>query len=118
MGLVQRQIEEAGITTVSLSPIFSLTASVGVPRIGAIEYPMGRPMGAPGDSEGQSEVLRRTLAVAATARTPGTVVHLPFRWPGPRSKAIAEAEGDAPIVKLLRRKPWLLPRLFSRDVPS
>ncbi len=101
----------------SLSPVFNLTASVGAPRVAAIEHPMGRPMGRPGDASGQSEVLRQTLAVAATAQTPGAVVHLPFRWAGPRSNAIAEAEGDAPIVKLLLRKPWLLPRLFSRDVP-
>ena len=48
MGLVQREIEAAGISTISLSMMPELTQSVGVPRIAAIEHPFGLTLGLPG----------------------------------------------------------------------
>jgi hypothetical protein len=83
---VQRRIEAAGLTTVTLSSIPDLTAAVGVPRVAAIEYPQGRPLGQPGDAEGQAAVLRAALSVTETAEDPGTVVDLPFEWPEPPSR--------------------------------
>ena len=115
MGLVQRQIETAGLTTVTLSPIPELTAAVSVPRVAAIGYPLGRPLGQPGDAAGQAEVLRAALRVAASAETPGTLVDLPFEWPEPPSRVRSSPAEPPPIVKLLKRKPWLLPRLLNRE---
>lgn len=118
MGLVQREIEAAGIVTVTLSTIPELTESVGVPRIAAIEYPIGRSFGRPGDADGQRAVLRAALRVAETAAAPGTVVALPFEWPDPPSRSRSIPAEPPPITKLLKKKPWLLPRLLNRDPPS
>ncbi len=118
MGLVQREIEAAGLTTITLSSIPDLTASVSVPRVVAIEYPLGLPLGQPGDQEGQIAVLRATLQALEEMDTPGSVKHLPFEWPEPRRKARSHPPQPPPIAKLLRRRPWLLPKLLARDIPE
>lgn len=118
MGLVQREIESAGMTSITLSSIPDLTASTGAPRIAAVEYPLGRALGQPGDREGQMAVLRATLAALEELDTPGGVQHLPFEWPEPPKRARAHPPQPPPIAKYLRRRPWLLPRLLARDVPQ
>ncbi len=117
MGLVQREIEAAGISTVSLSMIPEFTAKVGVPRLAGIAHPMSRPMGRPGDADGQRAVLSATLEVLRTATAPGTWVDLPFTWPESVAVARRCEEEPPPIAKLLRRKPWLLPRFYAGDIP-
>jgi len=77
VGLVQREIEAAGIATVTLSNIPDLTAAVGVPRVAAIEYPQGQLFGSPGDTDGQAAVLRAALSLVNELDRPG-VVDLPF----------------------------------------
>lgn len=111
-------MEQAGLATVTLSPIPDLTASVGVPRVGAIGHPLGRLFGRPGDATGQRDVLRAALGVLESAESPGAVIDLPFQWPEPPSKARAQGGVEPPIATLLKRKPWLLPRLFSRTPPD
>jgi len=119
VGLVQRRIEEEGFSTVTLSPVPDLTAAVGAPRVAAVEHPLGRSLGLPGDVEGQTAVLRAALRVLETARNPGTVQHLPFKWPESvaRARRIMEPSEPPPIVGLLKRKPWLLPHLWNLDPP-
>ena len=111
-------MEMAGLATVTLSPIPDLTASVGVPRVAGISYPLGRTFGRPGDIEGQKDVLRATLRVVETADAPGTIVDLPFEWPETPSHVKATSSAEPPIATLLKHKPWLLPKLFSREPPD
>jgi hypothetical protein len=115
---VQREIESAGIATVSLSNIPDLTASVGVPRLVAIEYLFGRTVGMPNDADGQREVVRATLQAAAEMKQGRDVVHLPFEWLEPPKRARAHPRQPPPIVQHLRRHPWDLPKLLLWDVPE
>ena len=117
MGLVQREIEAAGLATVTLSSIPDLTAAVGVPRVAAIEYPQGQLFGPPGDAAGQTAVLRAALGLVEELDRPG-VVDLPFEWHEPASRQGSSAPEPPPIAKLLKRKPWLLARLASGDIPD
>jgi hypothetical protein len=94
------------------------TASVGAPRVAAIEYPFGRPLGLPGDRAGQRGVLQAALEVIAVARAPGTVIPLPFTWPQTPHEARAEPPTPPPIVQLVKRKPWLALRLMAHDIPE
>jgi len=80
VGLVQREIEAAGLSTISLSMIPEVTASAGAPRIAAIEHPFGVTLGRPGDAAGQLAVLRAALHAMEGMAEPGGVVHLPFEW--------------------------------------
>lgn len=120
MGLVQRVLEEHGIATVSLSMIPDLTRATGVPRLAGIAYPMGRPMGQPGDAAGQREVLRATLRLLESAPGPGAYEELPFAWPESPGE-VSRASRDVPpppIADLLRRRPWLLADLYSGKIPA
>jgi hypothetical protein len=118
VGLVQREIEAAGISTITLSSIPDLTAAVSVPRLAAIEHPLGYLLGQPGDQEGQTAVLRSTLHSLAEMTRPGSVIHLPFEWPASARRLSARPPQAPPIGRYLLRHPWHIPNLFSRDVPA
>jgi D-proline reductase (dithiol) PrdB len=116
VGLVQREIEAAGLSTITLSCVPDLTASVSVPRVAGLEHPLGIVLGKPGDSEGQMAVLRATLQSLVGMTEPGSVEHLPFEWPEPPKKVHNHPPEPPPISKYLFRRPWLLPKLLSREV--
>ena len=96
-----------------------LTRSVGVPRLAGISYPMGRPLGRPHDADGQRAVLRATLELLVSASGPDTYNELPFEWPESPAQARNTSKDlpPPPIVDLLKKKPWLLPRLYSGWIP-
>lgn len=115
---MQRELEAAGFSTISLTPVPDLTASVCVPRIAAIEYPLGRTLGQPCDTAGQRAVLEATLDALETIQIPGGIVHLPFEWPEVPKDVRNNLPEDPPIARYLARNPWFLPRLLSRNVPK
>lgn len=120
MGLVQRFLEGNGFSTVTLSWMPGLTRAVGVPRLAGISYPISRPLGAPHDPDGQRAVLRATLALLEDATGPDHYVELPFVWPETPAQA-RNASKDvkpAPIVTLLMKEPWLIPRLYTGRIPE
>ena len=94
------------------------TRAVGVPRLAGISYPMSRPMGRPGDARGQRDVLRAMLEVLNSAKAPDTYVELPFLWPETPAQARKGSDVSPPIAQLLASKPWLLPRLYSGNIPA
>lgn len=118
VGLVQRELEAAGFSTIALTPIPDLTASVSVPRIAAIEYPLGRSLGQPCDEAGQMAVLEATLQALETIQTPCEIVHLPFEWPEAPKDVRNLKPVDPPIGRYLARNPWFLPRLLNRKVTN
>jgi hypothetical protein len=64
-------------------------------------------------------VLRATLELLAGASGPDSCVELPFEWPESPARARNASKDLAPppIVELLRKKPWLVPRLYSGRIP-
>jgi D-proline reductase (dithiol) PrdB len=105
------------MSTITLSSIPDLTAAVGVPRLAAIEHPLGYLLGQPGDREGQTAVLRSTLRALTEMREPSSVSHLPFEWPASARRLSARPPKTPPISKYLLRHPWQIPNLFSRNFP-
>jgi hypothetical protein len=103
VGLAQRELEYAGMTTVTLSNIPDLTAAVSVPRLVAIEHPFGQIMGSPGDQEVQRTVLWETLAAVETMHVPGSIKHLPFECS--RTGNESQRHAPPPIVGYLVRRP-------------
>jgi len=97
-----------------------LTRRVGVPRLAGINYPLSRPLGQPGDADGQRAVLRATLALLESAAGPDHYVELPFEWP----ETVAQARNaskdvpPSPIAVLLTKQPWLIPNLYSGRIPG
>jgi hypothetical protein len=115
---VQREIETAGISTITLSGIPDLTVSVSVPRLAAIEHPLGYLLGQPGDKEGQLAVLVSALEALVGIEKPGSVLHLPYEWPESAKKLNADPEEHPPIVKYLLKHPWHIPNLLKRNIPT
>jgi len=97
--LAARFLEEAGFSTVVLTPSPDFHRAVGIPRSAAIEYPYGRPVGQVGDREGQRKVLMKTLEVLEKAKKPGEVWHLPFTWLEEPKKTDWQPPEMSPIVK-------------------
>jgi D-proline reductase (dithiol) PrdB len=116
VGLVQREIEAAGFSTITLANIPDLVAAVSAPRVAGIEHPFGQTVGSPGDAETQTAVLRATLDVLKTIETPGEVVYLPFEWAG-NPKEINHPE-PPPIANYLVRHPWQVRNLLKREIPE
>ena len=101
-----------------LTPIPSLALAVSVPRAAAIEYPLGRTLGKPGDADGQRAVLRAVLHALEIIQTPGEIVHLPFAWNADPKDPYGEPPVAPPIARHIMTHPWQLPRLLRRDVPN
>lgn len=95
-----------------------LTAAVSAPRVAAVEYPLGRSFGQPGDVAGQTAVLRATLEALRAIGEPGEVVDLPFRWPEPPNKVHNEPAEPPPITKAIMRRPWLYRNLLAGKIPN
>lgn len=93
-------MEEEGFSSVTLTMTPEYNREVGIPRIAAIEYPYGRPVGEVNDIEGQRNVLLEALSVFEKAREPGQVFHLPFTWPEEAKNTKWHPPEISPIVKL------------------
>lgn len=82
MGLIQNVIEGEGMSTISLTVHPWVSAGVGVPRAVAFRFPQGNMVGAPGDPEQQTAILKSTLRAVETIEAPNTILEWPFRWRG------------------------------------
>ncbi len=92
-------MEEAGFSTVLLTPTYEFTREVGIPRSAAIEYPYGRPVGEVGDREGQRKILLEALSMLEKAKRPGEVFHLPFTWPEEPKHTDWQPPEMSPLIK-------------------
>lgn len=100
MGLVARFLEEEGFSTLTLTMTPEYSREVGIPRVAAIEYPYGRPVGEVNDVEGQRKVLLEALSVFEKAQAPGHVFDLSFTWPEDPKNTKWHPPEISPIVKL------------------
>ncbi|MCP5025451.1 MAG: hypothetical protein GY929_04125 [Actinomycetia bacterium] len=80
IGLIARQLEEAGIATVSLTSARTITASANPPRAVFVDYPLGRTAGPPRDSSTQGSILRAAFGLIENVDSPGTILDLDLRW--------------------------------------
>ncbi|MCK5724666.1 MAG: hypothetical protein KAI84_19185 [Gammaproteobacteria bacterium] len=93
-------MEEKGFSTVTLTVSPEFNREIGIPRVAAIEYPYGRPVGQVNDDEGQRKVLLEALSVLEKAQEPGQVFHLPFEWPEEPKETKWHPPVASPVIKL------------------
>jgi len=80
VGLIARAIEAVGIPTTSISLTLDLTKATGVPRAVFIKWPLGHPLGEPGNILQQHTLIFDALRLLIEATEPG-VIHQPgYRW--------------------------------------
>jgi hypothetical protein len=81
VGLLQRGLDEAGIATVSITQVPSITRIVRPSLAAFVAHPFGLTLGAMGDDATHDAVLQAVLDEATKDHPAGTIVPLPFRWP-------------------------------------
>lgn len=94
MGLVARAIEAEGIPTVIVMMYEQVARTVRPPRVAYVRFPFGQPLGEPGNAHQQRVVVEDALRLLVTAREPGTVQRLPYRWRREDYARIRRERGD------------------------
>lgn len=75
MSVLAHVFEAAGMATVVLSSVRAMAEKVAPPRALHCEFPLGRPLGVPGDPEFQHDVLARAFALLGAESGPVLVDH-------------------------------------------
>ena len=74
---MQAQLELRGIATASITLLPEITRKVAPPRALAVPYPLGYPLGAPGDRALQRGLLEELLALCYRDDMPLLCEHVP-----------------------------------------
>jgi hypothetical protein len=80
VGLLAREIEAAGVTTVALALVKEVAEAARAPRMLYLHWPFGHALGEPGNVAQQRTILHDMLSMARAASRPGLVIELPYRW--------------------------------------
>ena len=74
VGLIQRAIEEIGISTVSITLVKSITEQVKPPRALAVPYRFGYPLGEPNNPSLQRKIILAALELLQDHQPPPAIV--------------------------------------------
>jgi D-proline reductase (dithiol) PrdB len=80
LAIIQRVLEEDGLSTIALTVEPDLMKCVTVPRAMVVDFPPGCPVGEPTDRDKQLKVLKEALEYLSTMTQPGTIWRSPFKW--------------------------------------
>ena len=112
MGLLAREIEACGVTTVALALVHELAVAVKAPRMIFLHWPFGHALGEPGNVVQQRTVLHDMLSMAVSAPRPGLVIDLPYRWR--REKYLSVVDWEMPSQAVAADQL----RVFVHGLPS
>jgi D-proline reductase (dithiol) PrdB len=80
VGLIQREIEKAGVPTIGVSIVRAYSERVKPPRTIFLKWPYGHPFGEPFHPAQQRVVLAEAFRALYAIREPGTIIDLPYTW--------------------------------------
>jgi hypothetical protein len=80
VGLIQREIEKAGMPTIGISIVREFTEKVKPPRTIFLRWPFGHVLGEPSNIGQQRAVLAEAFRALYAISTPGEILAIPFRW--------------------------------------
>lgn len=80
MGLAAREIEGAGIPTISISIVREITEKTPPPRALYLRFPFGHALGEAGNREQQLAILHLAFKLLFEADRPGTIRDAGLRW--------------------------------------
>ena len=80
MGLIQREIEKAGIPTIGVSIVREYSEKVKPPRTVYLRWPFGHPFGLPFNVAQQRVVLAEAFRALLAITKPGEIIDLSYRW--------------------------------------
>ncbi len=80
MGLIAREIERAGIPTLSMSSAWDITFAARPPRAVFVNFPLNHQTGKANDPKLQRQILLDALRAFELFWTPGMMLTLPHVW--------------------------------------
>lgn len=80
MGLIARQAEALGISTVCMSSALDITRSVHPPRAVFLDFPLGHTAGKAKEPDLQYSIVHDALMALVEMKDPGSIKNLPYRW--------------------------------------
>ena len=80
MGLVAREVEQAGIATITIINFRPHAECVRPPRALFVSYPYGSQWGPPGNHKAQRRLALDALNALETITEPGTILDMPYIW--------------------------------------
>jgi len=81
-GLVARELERLGVSTVCAVTVKEIAQQIRIPRGAFIHFPFGRTLGRAGDVATQEAIVADLAKLLRTLDRPGKIVDLPYRWQG------------------------------------
>ena len=94
MSLVARRLEKAGIATVIVGSAQDIVETAGVPRFVFVDYPLGNPIGRPGEVAEQQATVEAALELVTTAVAPRMTRRLDYDWGSDEWRAVYMHVGD------------------------
>jgi len=80
VGLIARQVEAAGISTLCMGSAYDIMRAVNPPRGAFLDFPLGHTAGKPDQPELQRQILIEALEAFNSLTEPGSIKKLPFQW--------------------------------------
>ena len=80
MGLVQRELEQAGFVTVGISLVKEISERIKPPRTLLLRYPFGHPFGEPFHTEQHLRIVKDCFNCIEIAQEAPTLIESPYRW--------------------------------------
>lgn len=80
MGLIARELESNGISTVTLNMYLEIAELVVPPRTVSVNFPFGAPFGDPNNKKLQLKVIRESLKVLEETAEKGQIKQLSYDW--------------------------------------
>ena len=102
MSLIARHLEEAGIATVIVGSAQDIVETAGVPRFVFVDYPLGNPMGRPGEKTEQRYTVEAALELLTAAVAPRMTRRLDLAWGSDEWRAVYMHVGDDNRAELAR----------------
>jgi len=102
VSLVARHLEEAGIATVIVGSAQDIVETAGVARFVFVDYPLGNPMGRPGERAEQRSTAEAALELLTTAVAPRMTRRMDMAWGSDEWRAIYMHVGDDNRAELMR----------------
>jgi len=102
VSLVARHLEEAGIATVIVGSAQDIVETAGVPRFVFVDFPLGNPMGRPGNLDEQRYTVDAALELLTTAVAPRMTRRLDLDWGSDEWRAVYMHVGDDNRAELMR----------------
>ncbi|MEO3827758.1 hypothetical protein [Actinomadura sp. B10D3] len=78
--VLARAIERLGLPTISATTLLKPALAMKPPRATFLDFPLGCPMGRPGRTDQQRDILRTVLEAAVEAPADSEPRRLPFQW--------------------------------------